>query len=113
MPPWAAIECARRGESWKVKQGTSYPSSPSVAAAAPPARPVPTTMTLNRRRLWGATSFMSNLCWSHCCSMGPAGTLPSRIPRLPPGLVLRHDRITGVLVVGQHLRLHHDREADV
>ena len=35
------------------------PASPSVAAAAPPARPVPTTMISNLRRFSGATSFIS------------------------------------------------------
>ena len=34
MPPWAAMEWARRGESWKVKTFTLYPRPPSVAAAA-------------------------------------------------------------------------------
>src|SRR2546427_3532288 len=42
MPPWAAIECARRAESWKQKQETLYPSSASDAAADAPASPEPT-----------------------------------------------------------------------
>ena len=46
-----------------------------MAAAAPPARPVPTTMTSKRRRLWGATSFMSNLCWVPLLLDGPVGDL--------------------------------------
>jgi hypothetical protein len=37
--------CARRGESWKQKQLTLYPSSLIVAAADAPASPEPTTRT--------------------------------------------------------------------
>ena len=47
------------------------------AAAEPPARPVPTTMTLYFRLLAGPTSFMSNLHLSQACSMGPEGILAS------------------------------------
>src|SRR5689334_15176428 len=75
MPPCAAMECARRGESWKQKHLTLYPSSLIVAAAAPPARPLPTTMTVYFRLLAGFTSFISNLCLSHFPSIGPSGTL--------------------------------------
>src|SRR5215208_3692605 len=49
-----------------------------VAAAPAPARPVPTTMTVNRRLLAGFTSFISNLCFSHFCSIGPSGIFASR-----------------------------------
>src|SRR5271169_4094094 len=73
MPPCAAMEWARRGESWKQKDLTLYPNSPSVAAAEAPASPVPTIMTLYFRLLAGFTSFISNLARSHFCSMGPAG----------------------------------------
>src|SRR5688572_608536 len=73
MPPCAAIECARRGESWKQKQATSYPSSASVAAAAPPARPEPTTMTLYLRLFAGLTRRISNFALDHFCSIGPDG----------------------------------------
>src|ERR687890_1045060 len=55
MPPCAATLCARRGLSWNQKFLTLYPASPSVAAAEPPARPVPTTMTVSLRRLAGLT----------------------------------------------------------
>src|SRR5690349_25151765 len=75
MPPCAAMECARRGESWKQKHLTLYPSSLIVAAAAPPARPVPTTMTVYFRLLAGFTSFMWSLRSVHFFSSGPAGIL--------------------------------------
>src|SRR3954468_14309956 len=78
MPPWAAMECARRGESWNVSAWTWYPSSASVAAAEAPARPVPTTMTLNLRLLLGLTNFMSDLYRSHFSAIGPSGILESR-----------------------------------
>src|SRR5215218_7352652 len=55
MPPCAATLCARRGLSWYQKDLTLYPASPSVAAAEPPARPVPTTMIVILRRLAGLT----------------------------------------------------------
>src|ERR1044072_7711186 len=77
MPPCAAMEWARRGLSWKQKACTLQPSSASVAAAEPPASPVPTMMMLYFRLLAGFTSFISNLCLSHRFSIGPAGTLPS------------------------------------
>src|SRR5690349_1647683 len=79
MPPWAAIECARRGESWYVKTFTLKPSSPSEAAAAAPARPEPTTMNSNFRRLFGLTSFRSNLWLSHLSASGPAGIFESSV----------------------------------
>src|SRR5690606_18395012 len=79
MPPWAAIECARRGESWYVKTFTLYPSSPSEAAAEAPARPDPTTITSNFRRLFGLTSFRSNLWLSHLSARGPAGIFESSV----------------------------------
>src|SRR5258708_20556962 len=77
MPPCAAIECAGGGESWKVMTFTRYPSSPSVAAADAPARPVPTTMISNRRLFAGFTSLMSNRWLSHFCSIGPSGIFES------------------------------------
>ena len=46
-----------------------------MAAAEPPASPVPTTRTLNFRRFAGLTSFMSKRCLSQDVSMGPAGAL--------------------------------------
>src|SRR5215210_1822783 len=55
MPPCAATLCARRGLSWYQNELTLYPASPSVAAAEPPARPVPTTMIVILRRLAGFT----------------------------------------------------------
>src|SRR3954468_15612913 len=55
MPPCAATLCARRGLSWYQKDLTLYPASPRVAAAEPPASPVPTTMTVSLRRLAGLT----------------------------------------------------------
>src|SRR5688572_10325887 len=65
--------CARRGESWKQKHFTLYPSSASVAAADPPASPEPTTMMLYLRLLAGLTSFRSNRCLSQRVSIGPVG----------------------------------------
>src|SRR3712207_4146560 len=56
MPPWAGKVCGRRGLSWYQNDVTLYPCSPRVAAAEPPARPVPTTMTVIFRRLAGLTS---------------------------------------------------------
>src|SRR5580704_13929016 len=79
MPPWAAILCARRGESWKQKHLTPYPSSPKVAAAEAPARPLPTTIISNFGRLFGATNFDSPRCLSHFLSSGPEGTFESRV----------------------------------
>src|SRR5471032_659677 len=73
MPPCAAIECARRGESWKQKQLTRYPSSESDADALAPARPDPTTITWYFRLLAGFTSFISKRCLSHFSASGPAG----------------------------------------
>ena len=77
MPPCAAIECARRGESWKQNARTSYPNSASVAAADDPARPVPTTMMLYLRLLAGLTSFWFFLYSVHFCGTGPGGTFDS------------------------------------
>src|SRR5687767_4886841 len=65
---------ARRGESWKQKHFTTYPSSLRVAAADAPARPLPTTSTVCFRLLAGFTSFISKRCLSHLRSMGPDGT---------------------------------------
>src|SRR3972149_3572277 len=77
MPPCAAIEWARRGESWKQKQETWYPSSAREAAADAPASPDPTTMTWNFRLLAGETRRRSARCRSHFASSGPAGILAS------------------------------------
>src|SRR5690348_9954005 len=82
MPPWAAIEWARRGESWNVKALTLYPSWASDAAAEAPARPVPTTITSNLRLLFGFTSFMENLWFCQRVSMGPVGDLESSVTSL-------------------------------
>src|SRR5687768_5011028 len=37
-------------------------------------------MTSNLRRLFGATSFMSNLCWVHASAIGPPGAWLSSTP---------------------------------
>src|SRR5258708_39756482 len=66
---------ARRGLSWKQKHFTLSPSSASVAEAAPPARPDPTTMTEYLRLFAGFTSFISNLRLSQAVSIGPDGSL--------------------------------------
>src|SRR5262249_39481227 len=87
MPPCAAIECARLGESWKQKHFTRYPSSPRVAAADPPARPEPTTMISNLRRLFGLTRRELFLWFRHLFSSGPGGTLLSSLPIIPIALV--------------------------
>src|SRR6478672_4300610 len=79
MPPCAAILCARRGESWKQKHLTLYPSSPKVAAAEAPASPLPTTIISNFDRLFGATNFDSPRCLSHFLSRGPEGTFGSSV----------------------------------
>src|SRR5690349_13090724 len=82
MPPWAAMEWARRGESWKVKALTLYPSWAREAAAAAPARPVPTTMMSNFRLLFGFTTFMANLWFCQRVSIGPVGDFESSVMSL-------------------------------
>src|SRR5579871_2276929 len=77
MPPWAAILCARRGESWKQKHRTLYPNSPSEAAAAPPARPVPTTIIVCFRLFAGLTSLRLKRWRSQRVSIGPSGDFES------------------------------------
>src|SRR5689334_14506793 len=79
MPPCAAIECARRGESWKQNAFTLYPSSPNDAAAEAPANPVPTTITSILRLLAGFTNLTVPLYFVHFCSNGPAGIFASSI----------------------------------
>src|SRR5471030_830150 len=79
MPPCAAIECARRGLSWKQKAFTLYPNSASEAAADAPAKPVPTTITSYLRLLAGLTSFKLNLCLLHFSANGPAGIFASKL----------------------------------
>src|SRR5437016_10422651 len=74
MPPCAAIECARRGESWKQKHETAYPSSASDAAADAPASPEPTTMTWCLTLFAGLTSRISARWRSHLSASAPAGT---------------------------------------
>src|SRR5947207_511476 len=86
MPPCAAMECARRGESWKQKHLTLYPSSPSVAAADPPASPDPTTMISYFRLFAGFTSFISKRHLSQAFSIGPLGILASSIVRVAVAL---------------------------
>src|SRR6185312_4670440 len=90
--------CARRGESWKQKHRTLYPSSLSVAAADAPASPLPTTITVCFRLLAGFTNFISKRCRSHFFSMGPAGifarssmeTLTTHLSRLTSHVSLYH-----------------------
>src|SRR3954471_21138492 len=79
MPPCAAIECARRGLSWKTKHFTLYPRSASDEAQDEPARPAPTTITSYFRLLAGLTSLMSALCFRHLSASGPDGTLESSV----------------------------------
>ena len=50
-----------------------------MAAADAPARPVPTTMILNLRLLFGLTSFASAMNLSHFSASGPSGTLASSV----------------------------------
>ena len=59
---------------------TLYPSSPSEAAPAPPASPVPTTRIVYLRRFAGFTSFISKRRRSHLRSIGPGGTRASSAP---------------------------------
>src|ERR1041385_6388275 len=79
MPPCAATEWARRGESWKTKLWTSKPSSASEAAAEEPASPAPTTIILYFRLLAGLMSLLLNLCCSHFCASGPEGMLEFKV----------------------------------
>ena len=69
------MEWARRAESLYVKHRTLKPNSPSEAAPEAPANPVPTNRMVYLRRLAGFTSFRSNLCRLHFCSIGPEGIL--------------------------------------
>src|ERR1041385_1491453 len=100
MPPCAATECARRGESWKTKLWTSKPSSASVAAAEEPARPAPTTMILYFRLFAGLMSLVENLCFSHFCASGPDGMLELSaailLRNLLPGCDRRSDERGGL-----------------
>ena len=73
MPPWAAIECALLGESWKQKALTLYPSSARVAAAEPPAKPVPTTIISMSLLFAGLTKLILFLWFVHLSSIGPSG----------------------------------------
>src|ERR1700680_2917803 len=77
MPPWAAIECARRGVSWKQKHSTWEPSSAGLAAAAAPPSPDPPTSTVNLRLLLGLPSRRWLRCSSHFAASGPPGALLS------------------------------------
>src|SRR3954454_13111225 len=70
MPPCAATLCARRGLCWYQNDLTLSPTSPSVAAAEPPASPVPTTMIVILRRLAGLTRRPRNLRWLQRSPMG-------------------------------------------
>src|SRR5690349_19698103 len=96
---------ARRGESWKQKHLTWYPSSLNVAAAEAPARPLPTTSTVYFRLLAGFTSFISNRWRSHFCSIGPAGVLD----RSSIALVLDRSRF-GDRRLPQEARVDGDRD---
>ncbi len=60
MPPCAAMECDRRGESSNVMALTAYPCWASVAAAEAPASPVPTTTMVIFRRFAGLTRDISS-----------------------------------------------------
>src|SRR6185437_4377538 len=99
MPPCAAMLCARRGESWKQKHLTLYPSSLSDAAADPPASPDPTTITVYFRLFAGFTSFISNRCLLHFFSIGPEGALDfsSMAYRMTPAITP-----TGTIVNPSH-----------
>ena len=78
IPPCAAIECARRGESWKQKQETWYPSSARDAAAEAPASPEPTTRTWYFGLLAGATRRISERYPLDSKAIAPP------VPRTPP-----------------------------
>ena len=70
------------------------PSSPSVAAADAPARPVPTTMTVYLRRLAGFTSFELELVAVPLVgerAVGDARVEPRSAPRLGAAVTRRHD----------------------
>src|SRR4051794_30279516 len=69
--------CARRGESWKQKHRTLYPSSARLAAALAPASPVPTTTTVYLRLFAGLMSRCSRLNRDHLSASGPPGTFES------------------------------------
>ncbi len=59
-----------------------------MAAARAPARPEPTTITEYFRLFAGLTSFMSNLCFVHFCSIGPAGTFDFSSTARAPGYLM-------------------------
>ena len=71
--------CARRGESWKQKHETWYPSSLNVAAAEAPANPDPTTRMWCFRLLAGLTSFISCRYFDHLKATGPEGVFASSV----------------------------------
>ncbi|CAI8263847.1 MAG: Uncharacterised protein [Bacteroidetes bacterium MED-G17] len=75
IPPWAAIECALRGLSWKQNVFTLYPSSANVAEADAPAKPVPMTIMSILLLLFGATRFILPLWLDHLFSNDPFGIL--------------------------------------
>ena len=79
MPPCAAIECARRAESWKQNVLTRKPCAASDAAAEAPARPVPTTITVCEPRLRGPTSACASSHVFHLSASGPAGIFASSV----------------------------------
>jgi len=60
-----------------------------VAAADPPASPDPTIITEYFRLFAGFTSFISNLCRVHFCSMGPDGLLAFNSMTLHPPYLSR------------------------
>ncbi len=84
-----------------------YPSSLNVAAAAPPASPEPTTITVYFRLFAGFTSFMSKRCRSHFSGSGPGGVFDfsSRvIYRIAPrntamGMMLKPSHTTTAMIV--------------
>ena len=69
---------ARRQMTAQAERAGVAPGEASDAAAADPARPLPTTMTVNLRLFFGLISLESCLCLDHLSARGPEGILESR-----------------------------------
>ena len=59
---------------------TLYPNSAKVAAAEPPAKPVPTTITSILRLFAGFTKIDMIFIIVHLSLIGPLGTFESKLP---------------------------------
>ena len=79
IPPWAAILCALRAESWKQKTLTLYPNSEREAAAEAPAKPEPIIIISKFLLLEGLTKGTVERYLVHFVSSAPSGIFESSI----------------------------------